>query len=299
MARHLITPLSHQAITLTGADAKAYLQGQVTQDVVTLSTEEWRFAGHCNAKGKLWSITRVCQFEQGFLLLGSAAETNASLRELKKYGVFSKVDIALSEHAVFGVISDDLPSFLAAQGISLDIGGVAHTDKGTWFGIDAQRAMFVSTMPDVDFIDTHATTEEHWRSLSILAGEPELSDDHLDEFVPQMLNLHALGGISFTKGCYTGQETVARMKYLGKNKRAMYCLTGDALEQQATPIDLEVVEGDKVRRAGKIIAHATYQGTLTILAVMPNDSDVEGHYRLKDTTQRLTIQALPYTLNDE
>ena len=74
----------------------------------------------------------------------------------------------------------------------------------------------------------HLIHDAPWQQAAILAGEPQLSPEAIGEYVPQMVNLHAIGGISFKKGCYTGQETVARMKYLGKNKRAMYIVSGQS-----------------------------------------------------------------------
>ena len=116
-----------------------------------------------------------------------------------------------------------------------------------------------------------------------------------------MVNLQAIGGISFKKGCYTGQETVARMKYLGKNKRAMYIVSGQSESMLDEP-ELEVQLGENWRRAGKLIAQSFDEKTkiLTGLVVLPNDTDTAQVLRAKHTPSvELNILPLPYSLDDE
>ena len=140
-----------------------------------------------------------------------------------------------------------------------------------------------------------------WQQAAILAGEPQLSSDAIGEYVPQMVNLQAIGGISFKKGCYTGQETVARMKYLGKNKRAMYIVSGQSESMLDEP-ELEVQLGENWRRAGKLIAQSFDEKTkiLTGLVVLPNDTETTQVLRAKHAPQvELNILPLPYSLDDE
>ena len=150
---------------------------------------------------------------------------------------------------------------------------------------------------DVSTLDNDAL----WQQASILAGEPQLSVDAIDEYVPQMVNLQAINGISFKKGCYTGQETVARMKYLGKNKRAMYIVTGQSEGLLEAP-DIETQLGENWRRAGKLIAQSYNEQTQTLtgLVVLPNDTDIDQTLRAKHTPSvELNILPLPYSLEDE
>ena len=140
-----------------------------------------------------------------------------------------------------------------------------------------------------------------FEEAAILAGEPSLSTDYIEEFVPQMINLQAIGGISFKKGCYTGQETVARMRYLGKNKRAMYIVQGEA-SQPVEDADLEIQLEDNWRRAGKIICQVfnTNSNTYSALAVLPNDTQSDATLRLKQSPEQLvSVQPLPYSLEDQ
>ena len=132
----------------------------------------------------------------------------------------------------------------------------------------------------------------------IMQGQPYLEQALIGEYVPQNLNLQAIDGISFTKGCYIGQEMVARMKYLGKNKRATFILQADSEETPAAGSDIEVQLEQNWRRSGVVINAVNIQGTLSVLAVLPNDTAPDAHLRLaSDAETRFSIQPLPYLLN--
>ena len=114
-----------------------------------------------------------------------------------------------------------------------------------------------------------------------------------------MLNLQAINGISFTKGCYLGQETVARMQYLGKNKRALFALTGKDMEASVGDI-IEKKLGENWRKAGDVLA--TYQASNQqsyIQGVLANDIDETTEFRIKTQTSNLALLPLPYKLNTD
>ena len=296
-------PLSHQLISLSGADKLSYLHGQITQDLNKLTSCNYLWTGHCSAKGKLWGIFKLFSHQDNYYLTGSAAEVEKSLVELKKYAVFAKVDINTSSERLIGLIGDDLTDALAQLGITFEDDATACdfcygkalklADNRVLLMVDSQFSI-----PDnISTLDNDAP----WKQAAILAGEPQLSSEAIGEYVPQMVNLQAIGGISFKKGCYTGQETVARMKYLGKNKRAMYIVSGQS-EGLLSELDLETQLGENWRRAGKLITQSFDEQTnkLTGLVVLPNDTDVTQVLRAKHTPQvELSILPLPYSLEDE
>ncbi len=296
-------PLSHQLISLSGADKLSYLHGQITQDLNKLTSSNYLWAGHCSAKGKLWGVFKLFSYQDSYYLTGSENEVEKSLAELKKYAVFAKVDISACTKRLIGLIGDDLSDVLAQLDINFE-GDASACDfeNGKALKLADNRVLLMVdsqfSMPDdVSTLDNEAP----WQQASMLAGEPQLSADAIGEYVPQMVNLHAIGGISFKKGCYTGQETVARMKYLGKNKRAMYIVSGQSEGILSEP-DLETQLGENWRRAGKLIAQSFNEQTkkLTGLVVLPNDTDVTQVLRAKHTPQvELSILPLPYSLEDE
>ncbi|MDW1918660.1 folate-binding Fe/S cluster repair protein, partial [Vibrio sp. Vb0349] len=131
---------------------------------------------------------------------------------------------------------------------------------------------------------------------------PFVSATAQNEHIPQALNIQALGGISFTKGCYTGQETVARAKYRGTNKRAMYIVKGatsTTLNDDA--IELERSVGDNWRSVGTLLTHYQFSDNQAMgLIVLPNNLDDDTRLRLTSQPDcEWTIAELPYSLDDE
>ena len=301
MAKAYQLPL--KLLSVSGPDKLSYLHGQVTQDINLIKENNFLWTGHCSPKGKLWSTMRLFSLNDTYLLLGSKSETEASLRELSKYGVFAKVDISQSDYQCFGIMSDNLDQVCDSLSLQFnDADNACAFGEGKALKLDNTRLILVlpadQTLPDSLPLDTDSTTFEIG---GILAGEPQLDDKGIDEFVPQMVNLQALNGISFKKGCYTGQETVARMRYLGKNKRAMFILQGESAEQLNVQ-DIEMqLEQDNWRRAGKVV-HQAYDANTQqyyALAVMPNDLQQSAVLRPKDNASvSLHIKALPYSIED-
>ncbi|QPB83918.1 transcriptional regulator [Pseudoalteromonas rubra] len=304
MAQANAYPLSLQLISVSGADKLSYLHGQVTQDLNLLTDDNFLWAGHCSPKGKLWATLRLSKLNDAYLLLGSQAETDASCRELKKYGVFAKVDIEITHHQVLGILTDDMCQTCDLLGLTFAQESNACTfgDNNKALKLNGQRLLLIVehgyTLPQGVALHTDPTPFD---SATILAGEPQLGETSVDEYVPQMVNLQALGAISFKKGCYTGQETVARMRYLGKNKRALYIVKGQAsAHPQESELEVQL-EGDNWRRAGKVI-HQAYDSVSQdyyALAVMANDLTDSAVLRCKTHPGvELKIQPLPYSLED-
>ena len=144
----------------------------------------------------------------------------------------------------------------------------------------------------------NTSVSNSWLAQHIQHGFSYLEQGLIGEFVPQMLNLQALDAISFTKGCYMGQEMVARMKYLGKNKRATFILTAQSEETPAAGSDIEVQLEQNWRRSGVVINAVNIHGELAVLAVLPNDISPDAQLRLaSEPDTRFSIQSLPYSLN--
>ncbi|MCF6435805.1 transcriptional regulator [Pseudoalteromonas sp. MMG022] len=297
--------LPYQLIAVSGPEQLSYLHGQLTQDMNLITEHNFLWAGHCSPKGKLWGAFRVFKHQQQFMLLGSDAEVQASSRELKKYGVFAKVEIDnVEEPKIIGIYSQtQLNNVCDLLGLNFDDGRTAcDFGRNKALKLDGQRLMlYVDSdfaLPDgIEFKEDPSLFIE----AGILAGEPQVNGSNIEEFVPQMINLQALDGISFKKGCYTGQETVARMRYLGKNKRAMYIVQGKCPEA-ITETELELQLGDNWRRAGKVI-HQVFNSatnTYSALAVLPNDTEQSVSLRAKHSPEvTLTIVPLPYSLDDQ
>ncbi|MBW8189568.1 folate-binding protein [Neiella marina] len=267
-------------IQVTGDDQRSYLQGQLTCDMSQLDQQHWLAGCHCDAKGKMWSNFILLQADEGLFMVMHRAVLPASLAALQKFGVFAKVDITdvSADIAVYGQLTADV-QYPALATATLPFGQLwlANND------LDAD------------------SDDSPWQIAQIQAGWPLLCDsEHVGELVPQMLNQAAIGAVSFKKGCYIGQETVARMQYLGKQKRATFYLTATAAEEFhiSGNNQLEISRNGNWRKAGTLLNSVLDQdGKLHTLAVLASDASNEESYRLVDETEAsiaLSLQPLPY-----
>lgn len=287
--------LTDLAITrLTGLDRAKYLQGQVTCDVNALQPGQSTLGGHCDPKGKLWSDFRLLCLADSLLLLTKPSVLVRQLPELKKFAVFAKVEIADYQGKAVGVAGLGTDAWITAQYGLQETGLI---EGGMVVRIETDRWLLVSEQP-LD-IGLPAGQESLWWGLDIKAGIPHLEAVHQGEYIPQMLNLQALDGISFTKGCYMGQEIVARAKYRGANNRALFVLAGQAQSPVASGDALEIRLGDNWRRSGMVLNAWQQDGQLWLTAVLPKDTEADAQFRLKqEEGSSLSLQPLPYPLVD-
>lgn len=296
--------------TLTGADSEKYLQGQVTADVAALTEHQHLLAAHCDAKGKMWSNLRLFRRDGGFALIERRSIRDAQLTELKKYAVFSKVTIAPDdEHVLLGVAGFQARAALANVFTTLPDAEKQVVQEGAtsilWFEHPAERFLLVTDVATAELIseklrgEAQLNNSQQWLALNIEAGLPVIDAANSALFIPQATNLQALGGISFKKGCYTGQEMVARAKFRGANKRALWYLAGKASRLPEAGEDLELKMGENWRRTGTILAAVQLEdGRLLVQAVMNNDMEPDSVFRVRDDANTLSIEPLPYSLEE-
>lgn len=296
---------------ITGPDAEKYLQGQVTADVAQMSDSQHLLAAHCDGKGKMWSNLRLFRQPEGFAWLERRSLRDAQLTELKKYAVFSKATIAADdEHVLLGVAGFQARAALANLFTALPDAEqqVTHNDATTllWFAEPAERFLLVTDVATAERIvdalrsEAQLNNSQQWLALDIEAGIPVIDVANSGQFIPQATNLQALGGISFKKGCYTGQEMVARAKFRGANKRALWYLAGHASRVPQAGEDLELKMGDNWRRTGTILAAVQLDDArLLVQVVMNNDMEADSVFRVRDDANTLSIEPLPYSLEEE
>ncbi|WP_336997244.1 tRNA-modifying protein YgfZ [Leclercia sp. M50] len=296
--------------TLVGVDSEKYLQGQVTADVSQLTEHQHLLAAHCDPKGKMWSNLRLFRRQDGFALIERRSLRDAQLTELKKYAVFSKVTIAADdEQVLLGVVGFQARAALKNLFSELPDGEKQVTNDGAtsllWFEHPAERFLLVTDVTTAERVtqalrgEAQLNNSQQWLSLDIEAGIPVIDAANSGQFIPQATNLQALGGISFKKGCYTGQEMVARAKFRGANKRALWYLVGKASRVPDAGEDLELKMGDNWRRTGTVLAAVQLDdGRLLVQAVMNNDMEPDSVFRVREDVNTLSIEPLPYSLEE-
>ncbi|AST70771.1 tRNA-modifying protein YgfZ [Kosakonia cowanii] len=296
--------------TITGADSEKYLQGQVTADVSTLAANQHLLAAHCDSKGKMWSNMRLFHDKEGFAWLLRRSVRETQLRELKKYAVFSKVTIAADdERVLLGVAGFQARAALANLFSTLPESENQVVQEGEttllWFAHPAERFLLVTDAATAEMVteklrgEAQLNNSQQWLALNIEAGLPVIGEANVAQFIPQATNLQALGGISFKKGCYTGQEMVARAKFRGANKRALWYLAGTASRVPEAGEDLERKMGDNWRRTGTVLAAAQLDdGRVIVQVVMNNDMEPDSVFRVREDANTLSIEPLPYSLEE-
>nr|ART38181.1 F249 [uncultured bacterium] len=234
----VITPMADIGlIRVSGEDAASFLHNLVTNDIQGLAADSTRTAGFCTAKGRLLAIFLIWREGNDYLLLLPKEILPPLLKKLSMYVLRAKVKLtdATDERALIGIsvpvvtsiAVSPAPTFLDS---ALSVQGVAATDGGQLIRLDDTRwlmslepAAAIRRWPELT-VAAKPVGLAAWRWLEIAAGQPRVIAATQEAFVPQMLNLEfpALAGVSFTKGCYPGQEIVARTHYLGKVKRRMF-----------------------------------------------------------------------------
>lgn len=296
--------------TISGADSEKYLQGQVTADVAQLGEHQHLLVAHCDPKGKMWSNLRLFRRQDGFAIIERRSLRDAQLTELKKYAVFSKVTIvADDENVLLGVAGFQARAALKTLFSELpDADKPLINDGATsllWFEYPDERFLLVTDVATAERVtealrgEAQFNNSQQWLALNIEAGLPIIDAANSAQFIPQATNIQALGGISFKKGCYTGQEMVARAKFRGANKRALWYLAGNASRVPEAGEDLELKMGENWRRTGTVLAAVQLDdGRVLVQVVMNNDMEADSVFRVRDDANTLSIQPLPYSLEE-
>ncbi|WP_068546728.1 tRNA-modifying protein YgfZ [Thalassotalea crassostreae] len=297
------------AISVVGEEQDSYLQGQLTCDLEQLKVKPLLNGSHCDAKGKLFSSFRLIRHNNANLLISATDAMQASMKELQKFGVFAKVEITAAEVSFLALTGSESEDTLKQRYQALPDSFTPVVSQGgvsiAYISGVKDFYLVIASDEEIEELSSSLTldiyTSEVWVLNEIQSGFPHLGENSIREYVPQMLNMQHLNGISFTKGCYLGQETVARMKYLGKNKKALFALKSNTNETPNSLSTLEKQVGENWRRGGEIICHyVSDDGEVYLQAVLANDTEEDAVLRLKDNPDiEFNLLSLPYSLEAE
>ena len=255
-----IAELTHLGvIRAQGDDVVTFLQGQLTQDVAQLGLDQARLAAFCNAKGRMQASFIV--FKRGpneILLICSADILVATLKRLSMFVMRAKakLDDASGEFALYGIAGDAIKeiaedAYPAGSKVDFDhanllfLHPVAGVARAIWCGPAASPPL---KLPAID--------PAVWHWLDVRSGVAMVTRPIVEAFVPQMLNYESVGGVSFKKGCYPGQEVVARSQFRGTLKRRAYLVHSDAAPAVGQEIFLNT--GDDGQPCGLVAAAAAH-----------------------------------------
>jgi folate-binding protein YgfZ len=301
----VLADLSHYGlIGFSGEDAKDFLHGQITNDLRGLTEQQAVFAGYLSAKGRMLANFLVMKRADDILVMLPASLREAIQKRLSMFILRSKVKArdASDEWVRLGLSGPQAGKLLASVlGVAApaSIMAMAHTGQACVLCLGADRFDILVAPAAAEALWTQLAAAARpvgapaWDWLLVNAGIPAVLPQTQDHFVPQMANMEILGGVSFNKGCYPGQEIVARSQYLGKVKRRLYLAH---LDSEARPGD-ELYAPDPADQAAGLIANAARApgGGWDVLAVALTPSVEAGEVRLKSRDGApLAFRPLPY-----
>ena len=301
----VVTDLSHYGlIAFSGEEAQTFLHGQITNDLRGLRESAAVFAGYLSAKGRMLANFLVMKRGEDILVMLPTSLRESIQKRLSMFILRAKVKArdASGEWVRLGLAGPDAAK-LAADALNTNlpqgIMGMAHSDNAFILRLGDDR---------FDIFVAPEAAQDLWRKLSaaarpvgarvwdwllVNAGIPTVLPATQDHFVPQMANMEILGGVSFSKGCYPGQEIVARSQYLGKVKRRLFLAHLDAPTQ---PGD-ELYAPDPADQSCGLVANAAPAPgggwDALVVALAPSVEAGEVHLKTRDGA-KLDFRALPY-----
>lgn len=305
-----LVDLSHLGlIEVAGEDAGTFLQGQLTNDVRELSDGHTQLAGYCSAKGRMLASLRMIRLGGSYLMQLPLEKLATVMQRLRLFVLRSKVTLrdASDRLVAIGIAGEcaepllrqlsprlpERPNDLLLNGDLALIRMAGPTPRFQLLGpVQEIRAAWQLLCAQAVPVDA-----DLWSLLDIRAGIPSITAETTEAFVPQMANMQLIDGVSFTKGCYTGQEVVARMQYLGKLKRRMYLAEVVSPTPPRPGDELFSTLSDSAQGAGKVVnAAKSGDNRYELLAVIEIDAAEQGEVSLGDKGPTLRLKPLPYPL---
>ncbi len=308
---NILAILDHLAIIrVTGDDSEVFLQGQFSNDIKQVTLTHAQLSSWCSPKGRVLTQLLVVRQASAYLLVLPRAVLDTTLKRLRMFVLRSQVSLqdasdslvclgfaGAGSSAHLSQLYTHSPTTDYAAHIAGDVCMIRMPGMSARYLLISSPNTFMSDWPKLSESQV-VTGNTPWQWLDIQAGLPTILPGVVDEFVPQMLNLELLGAVNFKKGCYPGQEIVARTHYLGKVKRRLYKAH---INQSNTPLIGQDIYHSTAndQSIGKIVtAQPGPQGGMDILAVIQREAAQSGELQIGPSPeQRLQLQPLPYSLD--
>ncbi|MBB3045991.1 hypothetical protein FHR99_000227 [Litorivivens lipolytica] len=296
---NLLVPLTpYGFVEATGPDGQTFFQGQTTADFRQVSATQARPGSYCTPKGRMLASFSAARLDEDTLLLQMRKDLiEDTLTVLAKYAVFSKVKLsdASESYTGIGLVGPDAKALLSSvcettpdgplKTCALPGGIVVQCDEAgqryeLWLKPEQAAEVWQALSSKAQ-----AVSSTHWDGLRIAAGDVPVVAATRDEFLPQFLNYDLTGAVNFKKGCYTGQEVVARLHFKGVPKRRLYLarLEGPAKAGE------EVLDGEKT--VGMVALSGPDQQVALVLATASADS---ANLQLKGGARVVEVTPPPY-----
>lgn len=301
----------YSTLVIAGDDALSFMQGQFTNDVEKIDANNSQINAFCNKKGRMIANFRLFKHQNNYFISIKDSLVDLSIEHLQNYILRAHVAIQdVSEQLIhLGLSGNKSPALLEEfiENIKIENDSVSHNENyiairvagpqpryEIFCSLEYAKVLWEKLADQVDVVDASS-----WEYLNIQAGIPFIDSNTSGEFIPQMTNMELINGVSFTKGCFTGQEIVARTHYLGKQKRRTYRIriTSDTEPKAGDQLATETSTDNQY--TGTLISiHPTANNKYEALAVIQIKSAAEGKLKLKDFDSKISLLELPYSLED-
>ena len=283
------------AIEVSGEDASQFLQGQLTCNITEITREKASIAAFCTPKGRVISTLLIIKTQQGFLMLLPRSLLDKVLQKLQMYVLRSKVKLidASESFSLHGLYQ---PSEI--EDFSLPKSDFHCSFNETLICIKlpclTPRFLCITANNSTAFLapkNFNIGSYDEWRYQDISCGLPWFDAEQSELYIPQMLDIDRLGGISFNKGCYTGQEIVARTHYLGKAKRQLFLAECNRTLLQTS--NFAVKDAQTQEKLGTILALQAHTETTRLLLVLQT-VDAETKNLILDDSEQTPLTLIPF-----
>ena len=274
------------ALKIYGPDAERFLQGQLTCNLTDINIDTVHYGACCTAKGRIVANFNISFDGENYWLVLPTKSAEILDKHLQKYKVFFKATIENCQHS--HLILGQWKNSAAANSETAEVSTKPNDQQ---LVISPSRQFLITEDHTLEDQGINLVPTLDWRLDDIADGIFFIDNDQHEQWIPQHINWHKLDGISFNKGCYTGQEIVARLQYLGKVKKALYHYQIDSSDGAAlTQIGTQLFD-TQGKSQGDIVMHRNTE----ILAVLNGENPDVNLYLTDSDEFPLTLQNLPYT----
>ena len=309
----VLADLSHYAlIKASGDDVIDFFQGQFSNDIKLVTEDIGQLSAYCNPKGRILANFRIFKRQGNYFLRMRSDISEATLKRLRMFVMRSKVELTdqSDELSRIGIAGENATKALSNNFKSLPqnsdesrtenevtlirlAGGLPRYEAHG--PTDKIKELWTNLQEDAALIGQNS-----WNLLTIRAAIPEIVSETVEAFVPQMVNLQAINSLSFTKGCYPGQEVVARMHYLGKLKRRLFIASAE-LDELPVSGESIMTGTENEQKVGQIVtASWSKEKKVEFLAVLQIEkAEKETLHIATNSGPSIHLLDLPYLLEDD
>ena len=286
---HTLSDLSSLGLLkITGENAKKFLQGQLTCNLDEVTASQSRLGAHCNPQGRIISLFRIFLYQDSYYLQMPKENWVLAHAALKKYAVFFKVDLTDASETLprIGYCGSELKNIIPS--LPENDNDMVITDHFSIIKIQGVSPRY-EILGNVTLSKEKLTSQTNniWQYLDITSGIPNIYPETSEKFLPHEINLPTLNAVSFNKGCFTGQEIIARMQYRGKLKTHLYQAKA---ESNTAPIRGGAIYSGK-DACGSIVDYCQVSYNSYELLIIASEKDIETTLALDpENAQQLEIK---------